>query len=107
MKPVLVLTNCPDRATAEQIAHALLERRQAACVNILAACQSIYRWQGQIESAEEIPLLIKTTSSCYNDLEATIQSLHPYTVPEIIALPIDGGLAAYLGWLVDETGGNT
>ncbi|HRE17287.1 MAG TPA: divalent-cation tolerance protein CutA [Rhodocyclaceae bacterium] len=104
MTSLLVLTNCPDRATAQQIAQVLVERRLAACVNILAGCRSIYRWQGQIESAEEIPLLIKTTSHCYPALEETIQSLHPYTVPEIIALPIEGGLAAYLGWLADETG---
>jgi len=100
----LVLTNCPDTACAEAIATALVEARLAACVNILAPCRSIYRWQGAIETASEVPLLIKTSAERYPELEALIKSLHPYTVPEIIALPIDRGLPAYVDWLRAETG---
>jgi len=102
--PILILCNAPDQACAERIAAALVERRLAACVNILAPCQSVYRWQGQVERATEVPLLIKTTEPCYAGLEAAIRELHPYEVPEIIAIPITAGLPAYLGWLVAETG---
>ncbi|OQA34143.1 MAG: Divalent-cation tolerance protein CutA [Betaproteobacteria bacterium ADurb.Bin341] len=100
----LVLTNCPDDACAERIAKTLVERGLAACVNILAPCRSIYRWQGAIEEAAEIPLLIKTRINRYSELEDTIKACHPYTVPEIIALPIRNGLPAYLDWLSTETG---
>ena len=65
--------------------------------------QSIYRWQGAIESASEVPLLIKTTAGRYSELETAIRALHPYDVPEIIALPIAQGLPAYLDWLAAET----
>jgi len=106
MKPLLVITNCPDRETAERIAHDLVERRLAACVNILAGCRSIYRWQGQTESADEVPMLIKTTPAAYPALESAIQALHPYSVPEIVALPIERGLPAYLAWVAAETGEN-
>jgi len=106
MKPLLVITNCPDRATADTLALALVERSLAACVNQLAPCRSVYRWQGQIETAEEIPLLIKTTSERYAAVEAAIKSLHPYDLPEIIALPIGGGDAGYLDWLANACGGD-
>lgn len=103
MTALLVITNCPDQACAETLATALVELRLAACVNILAPCRSFYRWQGTIESATEIPLLIKTSAECYAALEAEIRARHPYELPEIIALPIDRGLPAYLQWLADET----
>lgn len=99
----LVLCNCPDSAHAETMAHALVEAGVAACVNVLAPCQSVYRWEGKIEQAAEIPLLIKTTAAAYPALEAAIAAHHPYDVPEIIALPITAGLPAYLSWLVKET----
>ena len=101
--PLLVLTNCPDAGCAERIAAALIEQRLAACVNILAPARSVYRWQGAVEQADEVPLLIKTTAERYAALEATIRQHHPYEVPEIVALPIDRGLPAYLQWLADET----
>jgi periplasmic divalent cation tolerance protein len=104
MKPLLVLSNCPSREVADTLARALVERQLAACVNILAPCRSVYRWQGKIETAEEIPVLIKTTSTVYPALEVAIRSLHPYEVPEIVALPIEQGLPAYLAWLAAETG---
>ena len=99
----LVITNCPDEETANRIALAVVEEKLAACVNILPRVQSIYRWQGAVESAVEVPLLIKTTAAAYPALEAAIRERHPYDVPEIIALPITAGLPAYLNWLVAET----
>jgi periplasmic divalent cation tolerance protein len=103
MSALLVVTNCPDQAAAEALAAALVEERLAACVNILAPCRSVYRWQGAVETADEVPLLIKTTAARYAALEAGIRARHPYEVPEIIALPIAAGLPAYLQWLTDET----
>ena len=100
---LLVLTNLPDRDSAQRVAEALIENRSAACVNILAACTSVYRWQGKIESASEIPLLIKTTRTAYPRLEATIRAHHPYELPEIIAVPIDMGFPGYLQWVAQET----
>ena len=100
---LLVLTNCPDEAAADRIALALVEQRLAACVNRLAPVQSIYRWQGNVERATEVPLLIKTTRERYGDVEQAIRHLHPYEVPEIIALPISAGHAAYLRWIESET----
>ena len=99
---LLVLTNCPDATVAERIARTLVEQRLAACVNQLAAAQSVYRWQGAVERATEIPLLIKTTGARYVEVEQTVRALHPYSVPEIIAVPIVRGLASYLRWLATK-----
>jgi periplasmic divalent cation tolerance protein len=103
METLLVLTNCPDEEAANTIALAIVEARLAACVNILPRVQSIYRWQGRVESATEIPLLIKSTAASYPALQETICALHPYEIPEIIALPIGRGLPAYLNWVAEET----
>jgi periplasmic divalent cation tolerance protein len=103
MEPLLVLTNLPDVASAEKLAHALIESRAAACVNVLAGCRSIYRWRGGVETAEEIPLLIKTTTANYPLIEKIVRAQHPYEVPELIAIPITYGLPAYLDWLATET----
>jgi len=103
MEPLLVITNCPDEEVANAISLAVVDARLAACVNILPRIQSVYRWQGNVESAVEIPLLIKSTVAAYPALEMTIQELHPYELPEIIALPISRGLPAYLNWLAEET----
>ncbi|HEX7636018.1 MAG TPA: divalent-cation tolerance protein CutA [Noviherbaspirillum sp.] len=100
---LLVLTNVPDEAVARTIAHLLIEQRLAACVNMLPAVQSIYRWQGKLEQASEVALLVKTTQTRYTELEAAIKSVHPYQVPEIIAVPVVAGLPAYLGWIAAET----
>ena len=100
---LLVIANCPDEACANRIALAVVEAGLAACVNLLPRVQSVYRWQGNIESASEVPLLIKTTAGRYTELEAAIRELHPYDIPEIIALPIAQGLPAYLDWLAAET----
>lgn len=103
MSALLVLTNLPDRATAEKLAGELVERRLAACVNILAACRSVYRWQGAVQREDEHPMLIKTTRAAYAELEALIREHHPYELPEIIAVPVDLGLPAYLDWVGAET----
>lgn len=102
-EPILVISNLPDRESALRLAELLVERGQAACVNVLAPCASIYRWQGKIEHAEEIPVLVKTTHAQYAEVENTIKSHHPYELPEIIQLPIRGGLPAYLEWIAQET----
>ncbi|MEI2742974.1 MAG: divalent-cation tolerance protein CutA [Candidatus Competibacter sp.] len=101
---LVVLCTCPDQATAERIAETLVVERLAACVNIVPALVSIYRWQNQIERASELLLLIKTREVVYSLLEARIRELHPYEVPEIVALLIQAGLTDYLGWLADHTG---
>ena len=103
MRSLLVLTNLPDRAAAERLADALIEKRVAACVNILAPCRSVYRWQGTVQHDEEHPMLIKTTEERYAALESAIRAGHPYELPEIIALPIERGLPAYLDWVAAET----
>ena len=99
----LVLTNLPDRASAEKLADALVEKQLAACVNILAPCRAVYRWKGAIQRDEEHPLLIKTTAKRYPALEAAIRAGHPYELPEIIAVPIEQGLQEYLDWVAAET----
>ena len=100
---LLVLTNLPNRDVAEELARVLVEEKVAACVNILGACTSVYRWQGAVETAGEIPLLIKTTGARYAALETLIRRLHPYELPEIIAVPLAHGLPGYLQWVVGET----
>ena len=101
--PLLVVTNAPDREVAERIARALVDKRLAACVNILGACTSVYRWQGEVESAEEIPMLIKTRAARYAEVEAMIRDLHPYELPEVIAVPLAQGFPDYLQWLAEQT----
>lgn len=103
MDTLLVFTNLPDRAAALGLASSLVERRVAACVNVLSECTSVYRWQNRMETAAEVPLLMKTTSAAYPALERTIRELHPYELPEIIAVPICCGLPAYLQWVAAET----
>jgi len=103
MDSLLVVTNLPDRESAERLAALLIERRLAACVNILAPCASVYRWQGKIQHGEEHPLLIKTVQDRYAELEAAIRANHPYELPEVIAVPVIQGLPAYLQWVESET----
>jgi len=107
MSTLLVLTNLPDRAAAERLAEALIEQRVAACVNILAPCRSVYRWKDALQHDEEHPVLIKTTGERYAGLEAAIRALHPYELPEIVAVPIERGLGAYLDWVRTETSSKT
>ena len=103
MHNLLVLTNLPDRAAAERLAALLIEQRLAACVNILAPCRSVYRWKGAVRRDEEHPMLIKTTVERYPALEKALREGHPYELPEIIAVPIERGLPAYLDWVAAET----
>jgi periplasmic divalent cation tolerance protein len=100
---LLVLTNLPDAGAAQALAAMLVEQRLAACVNILAPCRSVYRWQGRTEDATETPVLIKTTAARYPALEAAIRAAHPYELPEIVAVPIAHGLPGYLAWVAAET----
>jgi periplasmic divalent cation tolerance protein len=103
MNVVLVITNLPNREVAVRLAEELIGARAVACVNVLAPCLSIYHWQGKTESAEEIPLLIKTTEERYAEVEQLILTNHPYELPEIIRVPITGGLPEYLQWITNET----
>ena len=100
---VLVLTNVPERHLAEQLANTLVESRLAACVNVLSPVTSVYRWDGKVAREAETPLLIKTSSARYAALELAIRERHPDELPEIIALPVQGGLTAYLNWVLAET----
>ncbi len=96
----VVLVTCSTAAEARRIARAVVDARLAACVNILpGALESIYRWKGKVESARERLLLIKTSRKRLAKLQATVERLHSYDVPEFIALPIDAGSPAYLAWL--------
>ena len=94
----LVLVTCPARH-APRIASALVKRRVAACVNVLPGIQSVFRWQGKVEEAAESLLLIKTTRRRYRALERAVRELHPYELPEVIALSIPRGFPPYLAWL--------
>src|SRR5687767_14357306 len=89
---LLVLTNLPDHNAALTLARALVQRRLAACVNVLGGCTSVYRWQGEIEESGEVPVLVKTRATRYAELEAAIRELHPYELPELVAVPIVRGL---------------
>ena len=100
---VIVLTNLPDRAAAVKLAQELVARRLAACVNVLAECTSVFRWKGVVENAAEVPVLIKTRAARYEQVEAAIRELHPYELPEIIAVPVRRGHDEYLQWVADET----
>jgi periplasmic divalent cation tolerance protein len=100
---LLVITNMPDVASAHALARQIIEARAAACVNQLAPCTSVYRWQDKIETVTEVPLLIKTTRSAYARLETLIRAVHPYELPEIIALPVTQVLSEYLNWVNSET----
>ena len=100
---IIVITSFPDKESASTFAQLLIEDRLAACVNILGACTSIYRWQDVSESAEEIPVFIKTQKKHYNRVEELINTMHPYELPEVIIVPVIGGLPAYLQWINEET----
>lgn len=95
----LVLSTCPDLETAEDIAHVLVEEGLAACVNIAPGLRSIYRWAGEIHIDSECLLIIKSRSAHYARLEARLVALHPYELPEVIAVPITTGFGKYLAWV--------
>ena len=100
---LLVVTNLPNREAAERLAERLVADHLAACVNILAACRSVYRWQGDVAREDEVPVFIKTTDERYPDLEMAIRAHHPYELPEIVAVRIERGLPEYLTWVAEQT----
>ena len=102
---ILVLTQLPDRASAQALARMLVEQRLAACVSVGAPADSLYHWRGEIETAREITVTIKTRSRHWPAVEAAIVARHPYELPEILAVPIQHGLDRYLDWIRTETGG--
>ena len=104
MSVLLALTTAPDGETAGRIARALVEERLAACVNRLPGVASTYRWRGMLQEDAEVLLLIKTTRARLPALEARLGELHPYEVPELIALDVAAGLAPYLAWVESECG---
>jgi periplasmic divalent cation tolerance protein len=99
---LLVISNAPDADTADRIATSLVDRKLAACVNVGAPMRSVYRWQGKVERATELPLWIKTTAARRDALIAALIELHPYDVPEVLVVPVQGGLPAYLDWIREE-----
>ena len=96
---LLILTTAPDQKTAKLLAKSLVEQRLAACVNILPQATSIYEWKGKVECSDESLLLIKSTRQNYTAVEAALRELHPYELPEIIAVPVEQGLQGYLDWV--------
>ena len=101
---ILVLTQLPDRASAQALARALVEARLAACVSVGAPVESLYHWRGEIETAQEVPVVVKTAARRYAAVEAEIRARHPYELPEILAVPATDGFEPYLAWIVAETG---
>jgi len=100
---LITLCTCPNQAIAEEIASSLIEQEIAACINIIPTVTSLYKWQGKLEKDNEALMLIKTDQSRYRDLEQAIISIHPYELPEIIAVPVEQGLAGYLNWVAQCT----
>jgi periplasmic divalent cation tolerance protein len=101
---LVVLCTCPDEASAGRIARELVAGHWAACVNQVGAMRSTYRWSGELKDEPEVLLIIKTHRARYEALEMRLKALHPYEVPEIIALPILAGSERYLAWMASETG---
>jgi periplasmic divalent cation tolerance protein len=100
---ILVLTSLPDHESAQTLARSLVTGRLAACVNVGAPVESMYHWRGELETAREVPVVIKTRQALYGAVEAAVKAAHPYELPEIIAVPVIHGLAGYLDWIADET----
>ena len=100
---VALLVTAPDEETGRRIARALVEERLAACVNVLPGVHSIYRWKGAVEEADEVMLVAKTRAERAAALAARVRALHPYELPEVVALPVTDGSRAYLRWVVAES----
>jgi len=100
-----VWVNCPDGQSATRIAEALVDERLVACANILPAMDSIYRWQGKVERAQEVPLMLKSRRALFDVLSARVRELHPYDVPSIVATELPLVEAKYAGWLEEVTRG--
>ena len=102
---IVILSTCANEEDAARLARALVEARVAACVNIVPSVRSFYRWKGAVEDAAECLLVIKSSRPLFDAVRGVLEKLHPYELPEIIALPIERGLPAYLAWLASETAG--
>ena len=98
----IVFVTAPDEATARGIASALVEERLAACVNVVPGLTSIYRWEGRVVEDAEALLIVKTTEEALGALEARVRELHPYEVPEVVAVPVEGGSEHYLAWVKES-----
>ena len=101
----MAVTTAPDTVTAERIAASLLEERLIACANLLPGATSVYRWEGEVRREAEVLVLMKTRAALVAPLGERLKALHPYTVPELVALPIGAALPAYAAWVVEETAG--
>lgn len=101
-KIILALSTFPDRETAQRISNQLVDKKFAACANILPAIESIYRWKGKIETAIETLVLFKLSEGRQSEFQEKLRALHPYEVPEIIFIPVASGLAEYLRWVIDN-----
>jgi periplasmic divalent cation tolerance protein len=99
---LLVLSTFPDAERARAVANAVVSERLAACANLVPQVESIYRWQGKVETSQEVLVIFKTTHGRYQQLEERLRALHPYEVPEIISVQILGGSFAYLNWVVES-----
>lgn len=100
---ILVLTSMPDHVAAQDLARTLVSGRLAACVSVGAPVESMYHWRGQIETAREVPVTIKTRALLYARVEAAIVAAHPYELPEVVAVPLSHGSKSYLDWIAAET----
>ena len=100
---IVVLCTCPDNTSARQLAQTLLSEKLAACVNLIPQVTSLYYWQGKMEESQEVQLVIKSRRTLFGVLQQRIQTLHPYEVPEILAMPVLNGSPAYLQWLQEQT----
>lgn len=103
---LVVLSTAPDAAAAERIGTALVEERLAACVNVLEGVTSIFRWKGEVEREREVLMVLKTTTDAVDRLRVRLVELHPYEVPEVLALAVPTGHPAYLDWVREEAGGD-
>jgi periplasmic divalent cation tolerance protein len=102
-KPVLIYSTFPSAETAEEIGRGLVGEQLCACVNIIAGITSIYRWEGKIARDSEVVMIIKTRKDLVDAVIGAVRKRHPYTNPALVALPVEGGSADYLAWLVAET----
>jgi periplasmic divalent cation tolerance protein len=103
--PILVLCTAPDATVGAQLARGLVDAKLAACVNVVPGLRSFYFWEGEVHDDAEVQLLIKTRRERFEELEAYVKAHHPDDVPELLALPIEGGSKEYLGWLSEQTRG--
>ena len=103
LRILVVLVTCPNRRAAETIGRTLVEERHAACANVVPGLTSTYRWQGKICRESEVLVLLKTRRSCFPTLARRVRQLHPYSVPEIVALPVVLGSRTYLAWVAEST----